>query len=548
MRGADTSLVTQPLEPGDVHKLADGTPLDAQPRDDARSAAATDRRRLIVSGLTWGVMFQALEVVVSFGAMLVLVRILSPVDYGRAAATTGVVAMLGIFNAHLFISHALQLPDDETPDWSQHWTFAFYLQGTLSVACHLIAGVCWLIPAYTPIAKLLHLAAFGILFDGANHLGATMLRRDLRLRRIKIISSIGILVRIAAIVGVGVAGGRAYAIVLGNNVLAAMPFAIDLFIVRGWRPDRGWWRMLDWRGYRDALTFGAQRIAGGMMSGGRDAAETAVLPATLGFTGIGLVNRAQALYATTLGRMTAVFADTVYPFLPRESRNPQRYATHATLYLQVTMLIAIPGAIFVGEEGRVLSRVLYGMRWVEADPLIWPGALIGFAGALSTAATGILLAAGLLRVCVLIDAASLASVVPSLAFAWAGSGLIVYTWALASTQLLLAVAAIASAARLLQRDWLTIAVVPPVVAAAAGGVAAEGVGLLLVHQRALVQLVGTAATFGVGAVLALRLCFASGVDTLLGQLPAGDKLRQLLLFGERRSTAAAAVRPEEQHV
>ncbi len=153
-----------------------------------------------------------------------------------------------------------------------------------------------------------------------------MLRRDLRLRRIKIISSIGILVRIAAIVGLGLAGGRAYAIVLGNNVFAAMPFAIDLFIVRGWRPDGGWWRLPDWRGYRDALTFGAQRIAGGLMSGGRDAAETAVLPATLGFTGIGLVNRAQALYATTLGRMTAVFADTVYPFLPRESRNPQRYA------------------------------------------------------------------------------------------------------------------------------------------------------------------------------------------------------------------------------
>jgi O-antigen/teichoic acid export membrane protein len=545
---ADTSLVSQPLEPGDVHRLADGTPLDAQPGEEARSAAATDRRRLIISGLTWGVMFQALEVVVSFGAMLVLVRILSPVDYGRAAATTGVVAMLGIFNAHLFIGHALQLPDNETPDWSQHWTFAFYIQTTLFAVCHGIAGVCWLIPAYTPIAKLLHLAAFGILFDAANHLGATMLRRDLRLRRIKIISSVGILVRIAAIVGLGVAGGRAYAIVLGNNVFAAMPFAIDLFVVRGWRPDSGWWRLPEWRRYRDALTFGAQRIAGGLMSGGRDAAETAVLPATLGFTGIGLVNRAQALYATTLGRMTAVFADTVYPFLPRESRNPQRYAVHATLYLQVTMLIAIPGAMFVGEEGRVLSRVLYGMKWIGADPLIWPGALIGLAGAVSTAASGILLAAGLLRVCVLIDTVSLASVVPSLALAWAGFGLVVYTWALASTQLVLAAVSIAAAARLLQRDWLAVAVVPPVVAAAAGGAAAEATSLLLNHQSALVQLVATAATFGIAALVVLRVCFASCVDTLLGRLPAGGRLRRLLLLHGDRTTRAAAVRPEEQHV
>jgi len=545
---ADTSLVTQPLEPGDVHRLADGSSIDAQPGEDPRSTTAGDRRRLIISGLTWGVMFQAVEVVVSFGTMLVLVRILSPVDYGRAAATTGVVGMLGIFNAHLFISHALQLPDDETPNWSQHWTFAFYIQATLSVVCHVIAGLCWLIPAYTPIAKLLHLAAFGVLFDAPNHLASTMLRRELRLRRIKVISSLGILVRIASIVGLGLAGGRAYAIVLGNNVLAAMPFAIDLFIVRGWRPDAGWWRVPDWRGYRHALTFGAQRIVGGLINGGRDAAETAVLPATLGFTGIGLVNRAQALYATTLGRMTSVFADTVYPFLPRESRNPERYAMHATLYLQVTMLIAIPGAVFVGEEGRVLSRVLYGMKWVAADQLIWPGALIGFAGAVSTAATGILLAAGLLRVCFLNHAPALPAVVPSLAFAWAGSGLVVYTWALASTQLLLAAISVASAARLLQRDWLEVAILPPVVAAAAGGVAAHAAALALNHQSAIVQLVATAAAFGTSALIVLRVCFAACVNRLLAHMPGGDRLRRLMWLHLDQTTGAPAVRAEEQHV
>ena len=178
--------------------------------------------------------------------------------------------------------------------------------------------------------------------------------------------------------------------------------------------------------------------------------------------------------------------------------------------------------------------VLYGMKWVGADPLIWPGALIGFAGAVSTAATGILLAAGLLRVCVLVEAASLVSVVPSLAFAWAGSGLIVYTWALASTQLLLAGIAIGSAARLLQRNWFAVAVVPPVVAAAAGGAAAQGAALLLNHQSALLQLVTTAAAFAVAAVIVLRVCFASLVDSLLGHVPAAAPLRRLLLLDAGR--------------
>jgi O-antigen/teichoic acid export membrane protein len=527
MSPTESPIVSQVLEPGDVHRLADGTPLEEQARADAGGGAAGDRRRLMISGLTWGFMFQALEVGLSFGAMLVLVRVLPPVDYGRAAATAGVLGMLAIFNAHLFISHALQLPDEETPDWSQHWAFAFYIQGTLSLVCHAAAGVCWIVPAYNPIAKLLHVAAFGLLFEAPNHLGATMLRRDLRLRRIKIISSIGIMVRIAVIVGLGLAGARAYAIVIGNNVVSATPFAVDLFIVRGWRPDRGWWRLADWRSYRHAATFGVQRMAGGIMGALRDAAETAVLPATLGFTGIGLVNRAQALYSSTLGRTTAVLADTVYPFLPRESRDPRRYGHYATLYLQVTLLIAIPGAMFVGQEGRVLSRVLYGTKWIAADPLIWPGALIGFAAALTTAASSVLLGAGLLRACYALDAASLVSVAPSLYFAYAGSGLQVYSWVLAGTQVLLAALSLGWAARTLRPGWFAAAVVPPAICAAAGVLACEGMAPFLLGQRSLVQLVTSACAYSAAVVLSLRIGFPVTMTQLLARMPCGDRLQRL---------------------
>jgi O-antigen/teichoic acid export membrane protein len=537
---ADKSIISQPLDAGDVHRLADGTPLGEAPPQPARRDEEVDRRGAIVSGLTWGVMFQAIEVAMAFAAMLVLVRILPPVDYGRAATTAAVVGMLGILNAHLFIGHALQLPDGETPDWSQHFAFAFYLQAGLALICNGAAGVCWLIPAYRPIAKLLHLASFGVLLDAANHLGATMLRRDLLLRRIKIISSIGIFVRIATIVGLGVAGGRAYAIVFGNNVVAAMPFAVDLFVVRGWRPDRGWWKLPRWRTYRDAFTFGAQRAAGGVMGGLRDAAETAVLPATLGFAGIGLMNRAQALYSATLGRMTSVLADTVYPFLPRESRNPGRYAQHATLYLQVTLLIAIPGAIFVGEEGRVISRVLYGTKWIDADPLIWPGALIGFAGAVCTAASGILLAAGSLRACLLLDAAAFVSIGPSLWLAWAGSGLQAYAWALAGGQILLASVSLERAGRLLTSDWFAKTIVPPTVSAAVALATCEAVAWIVVGYRPAFQLVVMGASFLLVLTGVLRLAFAQTLMTLLGRLPAGKRAQRLLGFSLTHASALAA--------
>ena len=69
--------------------------------------------------------------------------------------------------------------------------------------------------------------------------------------------------------------------------------------------------------------------------------------------------------------------DVVYPFLPRHSGHRERYAAQATLYLQVMLLITVPGALFIGQQGPILSRVLYGTKWAAMDPLIWPGALIG---------------------------------------------------------------------------------------------------------------------------------------------------------------------------
>ena len=105
----------------------------------------------------------------------------------------------------------------------------------MSIVCHLVAGICWTIPSYAPVAKLLHVAAFGVLFDAPNRLGAAMLRRELDFRRLKIVAACGTFGRLSATVALGLAGGGAYAIVLGSNVIASLPFAIDLLVVRGWR-------------------------------------------------------------------------------------------------------------------------------------------------------------------------------------------------------------------------------------------------------------------------------------------------------------------------
>jgi O-antigen/teichoic acid export membrane protein len=485
-------------------------------------------RRLLIRGITWTAAAQLVEVALSFGSMLVLVRIIAARDYGRAAAVTGILALLNTFGAHMFVEHALQLPEDEHPDWQLHWTFAFYLQFGVMTMAHIIAGFCWLSTEYRPIAKLLHLAAFGLLLDWPNQVSATMLRRNLDLRRLRIIASVGMALRLATTVTLALAGLGAYAIVIGSNVVTAIPFGFDLLVLRGWRPLPGWYKPPVWSRYSAQATFGMQRAGATLIGGVRSATEAAFLPAPLGFAALGLINRSQALYTTTFGRAGTVLADVIYPFLPRSSRNPERYASHATMYLRVMMLVTVPAALFISEYGPMLSRVLYGSRWAAMDPLIRPGAIVSVAVAVLGTAAAILMAAGRMRDCLFFEGLGAAGAVPALAIAWSTRLPLAYSWACAAAELVVAGAALWRAGPLLRKGWIRIGLVPPMVAAIAGLAVTQAMAQAVGTLPRLAQLSLIGAVYGLINLLVLRVAFPKALDDLLVHAPAGGHLLRVL--------------------
>jgi O-antigen/teichoic acid export membrane protein len=520
-------------------------PLDGVGAEELAAAGSVppmpgERRRLLIQGLTWSAIFQVFDVVFSFAAMLVLVRIIPPGDYGRVAAVVGVLGFVNLFNANLFYQHALQLPEHDEPDWNQHFTWGFYIQSAQALICHAVAGLCWFVQSYRPIAPLLHLAAFGVFLDWPNGFGATMLRRQLDLRRLRIVAGTGMTVRLITVVVLGLAGFGAFAIVIGNNILSSLPFTVDLLVVRGWRPARGWWRRPSWNGYKVQARFGLQRAGSNLIGGSRGALEAAFLPAPLGFAAMGLINRAQALYGATLGRFGGIVNDVVYPFLPRHSGHRERYAAQATLYLQVMLLIAVPGALFIGQQGAILSRVLYGTKWAAMDPLIWPGALIGLAMAIMGPASGILLAAGRLRACLAIDAVASVAAVVALAAAWTTRQALPYSWALAAGQIVASLVCVWLASSLLERGWFRTAVLPPLAAALAGLLTLHAVPIHAMSPRPIVELAMASLAFGTVSLLAMRIGFGTTLSRLLLNLPAGGRLRAFLLFRAEQPLAPPA--------
>lgn len=493
-----------------------------------KDVASAAWRARISRGIAWNGLYHLFQIAVTFSAMLVLVRIVPPVEYGRAAAVVGWLAVLNAFNCGQFMAQALQLSDEAEPDWSLHWWAGLYVQGTLSVVCHVVAAGCWVFPAYRPIAPLLHLAGLGLILDGPNRLGGIMLRRAMDFRRLRIVEGIGMLVSVAGTLVVAGLGGGAYAIVLGGNVLSALPFTFDLLLVRRWRPRQCWWRTPDWTLYRSALQFGFQRTGSALLHAARGWLEAVVLAPLLGFDMLGFWNRAQAIYGTTVRRLESAVTEAVYPVLPRYAADERRYPEHATLFAQALFLVAIVGGLFIGLEGPTLSRLLYGDKWVAADPLIWPATLAGIALTMFSGCWSVLLAANRLRICLALDTLIGGVAIAMAAIVVMGGDMIRYAWAITAGYLVAATIAAFAATPLVTPRWARVAILPPLVSAPIAAVVILGARPFLQEVPAAARLAMTGSLYAVVVLLVLRSLFPQTLAGLLGWMPVGARLGHYL--------------------
>lgn len=472
-------------------------------------------------------MFQVFLVGINFVSMLVLVRLLPPSEYGRATAATGIMAVVNCFNCSYFIAQALQLHEGEEPDWAAHWSAGFYIQFALFVICNALALLCWFLPPYRPIAGLLSVASVGLLLDCPNQLSLIRLKRKLDYRSLRLIEATCALVTLVSSLSLAFWGAGAFALIIGSNVLHGMPQGAYLLFVQKWRPPSGWWHWPVWKGYTGPLRFGAQLSGSALLTATRGVIEATVLPATLGYEAVGLLNRAQVLFSTTVGRVATVVVETVYPLLPRSAGDPEQFSRHATLFAHTMFFASIPGAVFVGIEGPALSRLLYGAKWIGADPLILPGTVFAWAVSAVMIFATVLQARSRMRLVFISSLIAVSACLPATVVALIGGSVLHYSWTLALGQIVAAYVAARLASGLLQPLWVRQRIVPLVFAAAAGACALLLFDRTLAGMHVWAKLPLDAALFALVTSGVLRCFFAAMLQDIVQRLPAGGILSKL---------------------
>jgi O-antigen/teichoic acid export membrane protein len=509
--------------------LAQVTPSPATPKQHSLGASAR-------ASLLWGGGFTLLRDVTQFFVMLVLVRWLSPADYGTAALAQAIIGVAAMISYSTFSLHALQVRDPSTIDWQAHFTAATTIHIVILAFVLLIAWGLTFTPQYREAA--LPLAALGVVFliEIPGTLRHRMLEVNHDWKRFRMLLTIGTLLGLGSGLAVGLMGGGVWALIVQPPMLG-LPAAFDLLVLQRFRPQ---WTF-SFAGWRETMHFGFNRAASGLFGRARALNENMLLSSVYDLATLGIFSRANGLATLLAGRVGATAMTALYPVVTRAERGSPRFQRLASLVLRGVFWTTVPAVAFLGIAAHDTVLLLYGTRWESVVPLVpLAAAATGIVGVWN-ALSYLLLANDDSRVALLIDVLAAVSAI-ALAFLLVPHGVRVYLAGLILHALVFAGITIIV---LLHRGAMSAsgvadAIIPATVAGLAGAAAVLGLRASAGADLAILfRMVLDSAILAVVYVLTLRVAFSDQLTELLEVVPGGPMLARAMMLPDPRPELAA---------
>jgi|GEM_PF-1840418 len=479
------------------------------------------------TSLLWGGGFTLARDFVQFATMLVLVRILSPEDYGSAALGQSILGLISVVSFGTFVLHTLQQRDPANIDWQAHFTAAVFINSLLFSLTLLVAWGLSFHGSYQNSALPLAGLAVVFLIEAPGSLRHRMLETQHDWKRFRLLLIIGTL--LSSFVGLIVAllGGGVWALIVQVPLLG-LPAAIDLFWGGHWRPNWSW----SWKKYRDIASFGANRMGAALVLKGRQAAEQTILAGTYDLGALGVFTRTVGLANLIAGRIGSVAMMSLYPIVTRAEKGSERFQRISALVLQGVCWSTVPFATFLAVCASDVVELLYGENWRMVAALL-PLAVAGVAlSGIATTATSLLLANNDIRLSLAIDSAAACAAV-ALAFWLVPAGVDTYLAGLAILGVIMVVLSLfALVIRCgIKREAILSCIIPSLLGSAGAALVLEGFCRFGIANFFLpTRLLLGATIFFITYLLILRIVFPSSMRDLLEVAPAGKLMTKYIFL------------------
>lgn len=369
---------------------------------------SSDLRRQSIAGATAALAAQVAKLVLRFGSMILLSRLLMPSEFGLIAMVAAVIAFAELFREFGLSSATIQREDIT----HQQVSNLFWVNAAIGLAAAILVAisapaVVWFYdePRLRLITVLLALNIFlGAL--GVQH--QAILRRQMQFNSLARSDVLSMAVGIVVGVSMGVRGGSYWSLV-GMALATSLTFLVAVWTSCQWRPAMPRKKA----GTRSLLRFGRDLYLASLSTYLSRNLDNILIGWRWGSEPLGLYNRAYQVFMLPVTQVVGPFGAVLSPALSRLQSDPERYRRYFRKTLAAISAITMPIAAICVMKPHEVVTLLFGPAWSGAGPILRVLSIAGVLQPMTTVVGAIYISYGRTRELLVLSLVSSAVIVTS---------------------------------------------------------------------------------------------------------------------------------------
>ncbi len=363
---------TRPLRPVPPEPApAPGPPGGAGPSASSGSSLTARTAR----GFAWAFTGTVGQAVLQIGATVALARLLTPEEFGAAAAALLIVGLTQLVTQLGVAASLVHREDLDDRDVTAAFWFSVLVAAVFAAVLALGSPVISPLVGLPADSALLPLLSIALLFAGASATPLGLLQLDLRFRSM---ATVDLLAAGPALIGVSVvlaaAGFGASALAFGEIAAAVAKCAGYLALTRPrFRPEGP---TASWGRLRPLLGYGAGFSIAQLGNWFALNADKLVVANALGTGPLGVYGRAYNLLSEPANIIGGAADKALFPAMARVRDDGPRLRAAYVRSASLVALVTAPAAVLLCVLAPEIVRVLLGAQWDAVVPLVQLFALV----------------------------------------------------------------------------------------------------------------------------------------------------------------------------
>jgi O-antigen/teichoic acid export membrane protein len=323
-------------------------------------------KQTIVSAVGWSVAIRMSVQIVTWAMTLVVIRILSPNDYGLMAVSQIFVNFMLGFGSLGFGDALVQ--QDETPMTVVARLFGVLLVGAVTLGT-LMALAAYPIGAWyhdPRLVPLIQVSSLGFLFTALTALPRAYLTKHLRVRPMFIMELASGLAGAATVIVLAIGGYGVWSLMLGwlaTNVVKVLGFVLlasEYYV----------WPRLGFAGIGPLFSFGIYRTFEYIVWMIFASADILIISRWLGPVELGVYVVAANFAAMPVNKIAPIVNATAFPAFALIQERPSEARFYALKAVRMMAAIAVPLFFGLSVTAPEVVDLVFGPNWVAARPVL----------------------------------------------------------------------------------------------------------------------------------------------------------------------------------